>query len=146
MTADGAIATARRLLPGAAPPDYLALPSHAGAPIYATGYYRGTAPYSQLVSISFDAGTGALLSSTDTRNESRGQRLLQLSFALHFGSFAGDGPLGFLVKSVWVLAGLAPALLACTGLLMFWNRKLAPMARRRLTSFRAADSNDASLS
>ncbi len=146
MTADEALARARQLLPAAAPPDYLALPSHAGAPIYATGYYKGTAPYSQLVSVNFDSQTGTLLSGSDTRTQTSGQRLLQLSFALHFGSFAGEGPLGLLVKLVWVLAGLAPALLACTGLLMFWNRKLAPRARKRLRSFRAAGSQGTSRS
>ena len=127
LTADQAIFTARRLLPASAPPDYLALPARAGAPIYATGYYTGTAPYSQLVSISFDAHTGVLLSSSDTRQASLGERLIQLSFALHFGSFAGEGPLGLCVKAVWVLAGLSPAVLAVTGLLMYWNRKLRPL-------------------
>ncbi len=131
LTADQFVATARRLLPAGAPPDYLSLPAHAGAPVYATGYYNGSAPYSQLVSIRFDSRTGALLSYTDTHRESRGQQLLQYVFALHFGSFGGEGTPGMLVKALWVFAGLAPALLACTGLLMFWNRKLAPMWKRR---------------
>ncbi len=131
MSADQFVATARRLLPAGAPPDYLSLPSHAGAPVYATGYYKGSAPYSQLVSIRFDSRTGALLGSTDTRKESRGQQLLQYVFALHFGSFGGEGTAGMLIKALWVFAGLAPALLACTGVLMFWNRKLAPMWKRR---------------
>ncbi len=127
MSADQAIATARRLLPVNAPPDYLALPSHPGMPVYATGYYKGAAPYSQLVSIRFDAHNGTLLSRSDTRQGSLGTHLIQLSFAVHFGSFAGEGAFGLFVKLLWVVAGLAPALLALTGLMMFWNRKLHRM-------------------
>jgi uncharacterized iron-regulated membrane protein len=36
---------------------------------------------------------------------------------LHFGRFAGLG-----VKALWTILGLAPAVLAVTGVLMWWNR------------------------
>jgi len=44
--------------------------------------------------------------------------------------FGGDGVFGLLVKIVWVLLGLVPALLAFSGLTMYWTRKLRPLWRR----------------
>lgn len=122
---------ARDLLSPDAPPDYLALPAKPGEPWYVTGYYRDTAPYSQLVNVTLDPHTGYILSESDTRKQPRGARILQYFFAVHFGSFAGDGVAGFAVRLLWVVLGFTPALLACTGMLMFWNRKLRPLLRSR---------------
>ena len=130
ITIDQAIAAAYGALPKDAPPGYLQLPAHAGAPYKVTGYYTGVAPYSQLVRISLDPHTGALLTLNDTRQQTRGQRIEQYFVAVHFGSFGGEGVFGTLVKVVWVLLGIVPALLAVTGLVMYWNRKLRPVWRR----------------
>ncbi len=111
----------------------MTIPGPRGSTYYATGYYRGSLPYSQLVSITFDARTGDLLSRTDTREQIRGKRLIQGFFTVHFGSFGGEGWPGLLIKLLWFLLGLAPALLAATGLLMYWNRKLNPLRKRWLT-------------
>jgi uncharacterized iron-regulated membrane protein len=124
MTLDQAIDASRRALPANAPPGYLQFPSRPGTPFRVTGYYTGAAPYSQLVRILVDSRSGALLASTDTRDQDFGSRLEQYFVALHFGLFGGDGLLGLVVKVLWVLLGLVPALLAVTGILMFWNRKL----------------------
>lgn len=126
ITIDQAIAAAYRALPKDAPPGYLQLPAHVGSPYKVTGYYTGVAPYSQLVRISLDPHTGALLALNDTRQQTRGQRIEQYFVAVHFGSFGGNGVLGILVKVLWVLLGIVPALLAVTGLVMYWNRKLRP--------------------
>jgi uncharacterized iron-regulated membrane protein len=126
ITIDQAIAAAYQALPKDAPPGYLQLPSHSGLPYRATGYYTGTAPYSQLVRISLDPHTGELLASSDTRQQTRGLRLEQYFVAVHFGSFGGNGVFGTLVKALWVFLGIAPAVLAVTGLVMYWNRKLRP--------------------
>ena len=134
LSIDEAIARARQLLPAAAPPAYMTIPGPKAATYYVTGYYRGSLPYSQLVSITFDAHTGALLNRTDTRDGIRGKRLIQHFFTLHFGSFGGDGWFGWVIKSLWVLLGLAPAALALTGLLMYWNRKLNPLRKRWLAN------------
>jgi uncharacterized iron-regulated membrane protein len=130
ITIDQAVASAYRELPKDAPPGYLQLPSHPGSPYRVTGYYRGTAPYSQLVRISLDPHTGELLAASDTRQQTRGLRMEQYFVAVHFGSFAGNGFVGTLVKSLWVLLGIAPSLLAVTGLIMYWNRKLRPIRLR----------------
>jgi uncharacterized iron-regulated membrane protein len=134
ITIDQAIA-ARRALPADAPAGYLQLPSAPDLPYKATGYYRGTAPYSQLVRISMDPRTGALFALSDTRKQGRGARIEQYSVAVHFGLFGGDGVLGLLVKIVWVLLGIVPALLAVTGLLMYWNRNLRMVWRRLIQHF-----------
>jgi uncharacterized iron-regulated membrane protein len=48
--------------------------------------------------------------------------------SLHVGNFGG-----WPVKALWVILGLAPALLTVTGVLMWWNRVLSPrLALRRL--------------
>ena len=138
ITIDQAIAAAYRALPKDAPPGYLQLPAHAGSPYKVTGYYTGVAPYSQLVRISLDPYTGALLTLNNTRQQTRGQRIEQYFVAVHFGSFAGEGVFGTLVKGCWVLLGIVPALLAVTGLVMYWNRKLRPVWRRMTKATNAA--------
>ena len=45
---------------------------------------------------------------------------------LHFGAFGG-----FPVKIAWALCGLAPAVLAASGVLMYWNRLRRETAGRR---------------
>ena len=126
ITVDQAMAVAYRVLPKDAPPGYFQLPSRAGSPYTVIGYHTGVAPYSWLVRISLDPHTGELLTLSDTKQQSRGQRIQQYFVAVHFGSFAGDGVLGTLVKVLWVLLGIVLALLAVTGLVMYWNRKLRP--------------------
>ena len=124
LTVDQAIAAAYKALPPDAPPGYLQLPSSPGSPFRVTGYDRGAAPYSHLVRIVLDGHTGALLASSDTRDQDLGSRIEQYSVALHFGLFGGAGRLGVAVKILWVFLGMVPALLAVTGIVMFWNRKL----------------------
>jgi uncharacterized iron-regulated membrane protein len=130
LTIDQAIAAAYRALPPSAPPDYLQLPSTPTSPFRVTGYYTHAAPFSQLVRIVLDPHTGALLASSDTRDQDLASRIEQYSVALHFGLFGGPGPLGLCVKILWVLLGILPALLAVTGILMYWNRKLRPLWHR----------------
>jgi uncharacterized iron-regulated membrane protein len=130
LTIDQAIAASRRALPADAPLGYLQLPSTPQGPYRAIGYYKEALPYSQLVRIVLDSHTGALLAISDTHKESRGARVEQCFVAVHFGLFGGAGPLGLLVKILWVLLGMVPALLAVTGLLMYWNRSLRMMWRR----------------
>ena len=59
--------------------------------------------------------------------QSLDNRILLWLTKLHFGNFfRGDWPL----KVIWVIVGLAPALLFVTGVLMWWNRVLRPSARQ----------------
>jgi uncharacterized iron-regulated membrane protein len=54
-----------------------------------------------------------------------GARILRGFSIAHYGLFGG-----WEVKALWVLLGLAPAVLYCTALLMWWARVLAPAVRR----------------
>jgi uncharacterized iron-regulated membrane protein len=130
MTIDQAVAAANSALPQDAPAGYMSLPASPASPFRVTGYYKGAAPHSQLVRILLDPHTGALLASSSTRDQDRGSRMEQYFVALHFGLFGGDGVFGLLVKILWVLLGLVPALLAFTGLTMYWIRQLRPLWRR----------------
>jgi uncharacterized iron-regulated membrane protein len=64
------------------------------------------------------------------------EQLLRWFSLVHFGNF---GPGEWMLRTVWVIAGLAPPLLFVTGVLMWSNRKLWPRARR----FRQPASNSA---
>ncbi len=56
-----------------------------------------------------------------------GVRLQRDIFGLHFGTFAGHPS-----RVLWVVMGVTPAVLAVTGVLMWWNRSLSKLwARRR---------------
>jgi uncharacterized iron-regulated membrane protein len=46
-----------------------------------------------------------------------GDRVLRWAYDLHYGNFGGTP-----VKILWLILGLAPALLFVTGFLMWWNR------------------------
>jgi uncharacterized iron-regulated membrane protein len=59
--------------------------------------------------------------------QSLDNRILLWLTKLHFGNFyRGDWPL----KIVWVVLGVAPALLFVTGVLMWWNRVVGPATRQ----------------
>ncbi len=63
---------------------------------------------------------------------SLGTQLIRLMYPLHFGRFGGRwGRVPFYgVMALYVVIGVAPALLMVTGLLMYWNRSLSKRWRR----------------
>src|SRR5690348_8513245 len=67
--------------------------------------------------------------------QSLDNRILIWLTRLHFGNF---GPWDWPLKVVWVIVGLAPALLFVTGVLMWWNRVLRPSARQARRKVEAA--------
>jgi uncharacterized iron-regulated membrane protein len=58
---------------------------------------------------------------------STGDQIIRWFSYLHFGNFGG-----WISKTIWVFLGLAPAFLFITGVLMWFNRVIAPAARRAL--------------
>lgn len=56
---------------------------------------------------------------------STGDKIIRWFSYLHFGNFGG-----WPAKALWVVIGLVPAFLFVTGVLMWWNRVVAPSARR----------------
>jgi len=65
-----------------------------------------------------DPYTGRVLQLTHTSEDSLGQRVIGAIEPLHFGTVGG-----LTTRIVWALAGLAPAFLAVSGGLMWWNRR-----------------------
>jgi len=59
------------------------------------------------------------------RPRTRGENILRGFSLAHYGNFAG-----WPLKVLWTILGLAPAVLFVTGMLMWWNRVLGPMAAR----------------
>ncbi len=58
-------------------------------------------------------------------NRSAGDAVMAWIAPLHFGTFGGEGSAGIAIKVLWVLLGLSPAVLAVSGLLIYWNRFLS---------------------
>jgi len=62
-----------------------------------------------------------------------GDELVRWTSRVHYGRFSGTG-----IEALWVILGLAPPLLFCTGALMWWNRVLRPSAWRARKKARLA--------
>jgi uncharacterized iron-regulated membrane protein len=58
--------------------------------------------------------------------ERKGDMVLMWLSRLHFGRWRNNEPL----RAVWAIAGLVPAVLFVTGVIMWWNRTLRPLLRR----------------
>ncbi|AFL89283.1 putative iron-regulated membrane protein [Terriglobus roseus DSM 18391] len=127
---DRAVAILNRELSPAPPAQYLQLPTRPGDVYGAISYYPHTIEYTQMRRVAVDPHGGAVLAVADTHQMQFGMHVIQYFHAFHFGTFGGAGPLGIVVRVVWVFVGLTPAMLAVTGLLMYWNRKLHPAWKR----------------
>lgn len=78
--------------------------------------------------VSFEPATLDILSDISTRRLTAGEKLSLAVYSIHFGDFGGP-----IIKFLWFVIGLSPALLAVTGLIMWWNRVLKKKWRK-LTS------------
>lgn len=131
LSIDRAIDIINQQRADAPPIFYLQIPSKPSDVYAGLSYYPSRAPYTAARRITIDPHTGVILRAIDTRHAPLGVRIVQYFHAIHFGTFAGTtGILGYTVRSFWVLLGIAPAVLAITGLIMYWNRKLRPAWRR----------------
>jgi uncharacterized iron-regulated membrane protein len=75
--------------------------------------------------VSFDPATLEILSDISTRKLTAGEKLSLAVYSIHFGDFGGQS-----IKFLWFVIGLSPALLAITGLIMWWNRALKKKWRK----------------
>jgi uncharacterized iron-regulated membrane protein len=75
--------------------------------------------------VSFDPATLDILSDISTRRLTTGEKLSLAVYSIHFGDFGGQT-----IKFLWFVIGLSPALLAVTGLIMWWNRVLKKKWRK----------------
>lgn len=70
-------------------------------------------------SIRFDAQTGELLSTSRFENLTFSEKLEAFAFPLHVGNFGGH-----FIKILYIIIGLTPGLLAITGFMLWWRRKI----------------------
>ena len=74
-----------------------------------------------LRTVYLDQFTGERLADTPRAAPTLGDTIMAWVAPLHVGNFGGIG-----VRLVWLVTGLAPALLAATGLILWWTRVVAP--------------------
>ncbi|GAB3242183.1 PepSY-associated TM helix domain-containing protein [Hymenobacter seoulensis] len=79
--------------------------------------------FSQTVELS--ARTGRVVTAADVRGVGVAERVELVALTLHFGQFGG-----LLLKALWTLGGLSPALLSLTGFVL-WRRRTRPRSRPR---------------
>jgi uncharacterized iron-regulated membrane protein len=133
ITPDQALQAINANMEDAPPSFYLQLPQTEKDIYGGISYYPNLTQYTAARRVAVDPHTGAVLMALDTRKAPLGVRLVQYFYSIHFGTFAGTkGVIAYIVRGIWVLLGISPALLAITGLVMYWNRKLrAPWQRLR---------------
>jgi uncharacterized iron-regulated membrane protein len=73
-----------------------------------------------------DQYTGQVVRTTYHRDLSWPIRFTRDMYPLHFGTFGGN-----FTRILWIILGIAPAILYVSGLLMWWNRSILPALRRR---------------
>ncbi len=74
-----------------------------------------------LRTVHLDQYTGEWLASPGPPAATLGDTVMAWIGPLHFGNFGGLG-----IRFVWLVTGLAPGVLAVTGLLLWWTRVVAP--------------------
>ena len=78
-----------------------------------------------LRTVYLDQYTGERLAAPPAGPRTLGHAVMALVGPVHFGNFGGPG-----VRLVWLVIGLAPAVLGVTGLVLWWTRVVAPAWRR----------------
>jgi len=79
-----------------------------------------------LRTVHLDQYTGEPLAAPEPPAATLGDTVMAWIGPLHFGNFGGLG-----IRFAWLVTGLAPGVLAATGLLLWWTRVVAPRWRRR---------------
>lgn len=121
ITVDQALAAVAAVLPGVAP-NWIGLPGQPGDVFTIRKRLPGEWRLEGMNHIHVDSRTGAVVRTDLHAACTPAQRMLRAMFPLHAGTFGG-----LATRVLWVILGLAPALLVVTGFLMWFNR----VVRRR---------------
>ena len=126
---DTLYAEAKRALPGLRPVGLLGPAADAEPIVSVFGEMPAGNPlfgqYSHTVKL--DANTGQATKTVDLHAASADEQADAIVTTLHFGQFGG-----VLIKIVWSVGGLSPALLSLSGFLLWWRkRRTRPQAARR---------------
>lgn len=119
VSIDQLVAQAREKLPGYQA-NWITLPMEPGGDVMMFGAMENQgilrSPYGSIVV--FNGATGELKSATAARDAGLGAQIVDSFRPLHFGNFGG-----LTVKILWCLGGMAPAILAVSGSILWWKRK-----------------------
>lgn len=96
-----------------------------GKPVVIRGNHPGALIATGASSYTVDAPSGAVLAATDARRAAWGEYLYNVLDPLHFGYFGSQWgvAVGYAVKVLWCVTGLAPGALAVTGGTMWIIRR-----------------------
>ena len=133
---DTLYAEAKRALPGLQPVGLLG-PAADGEPVVNVfGEMPAGNPLFGRFShtVKLDANTGRATKTVDLHKASTSEQADAVITTLHFGQFGG-----LLIKIVWSVGGLSPALLSLSGFLLWWQKRYArPKTARQVLAPRSA--------
>ncbi len=115
---DAALATAQRALP-AGVPTFLTLPPDGGSPLAVRLRTPGEWHPNGRSYVYLGPADGRVLRVDDAREAPGASRAMHAAYPLHIGAF---GPARDVVRALYVVLGLAPAILSVTGTLIWFRR------------------------
>ncbi|MFN8355191.1 MAG: PepSY-associated TM helix domain-containing protein [Spirosomataceae bacterium] len=119
VSLDGLYAQATRLLPELVP-SYVYLPTQPERNFSISGYLVGQSLITGGSNeVAINAFTGQVVGVTRYDQQDTWTRIKDTFFPLHVGNYGGVG-----IKILYVIIGLTPGLLAITGFLLWWRRKV----------------------
>ncbi|MFN0066339.1 MAG: PepSY-associated TM helix domain-containing protein [Limisphaerales bacterium] len=120
---DDAVRAADAVLPGV-PANWIGLPEKPGDVLTVRKRLPGEWRLEGMNHVHLEPYTGTVVRADLHAERTPAQRILRAMFPLHAGTFGG-----LTTRILWVILGLAPALLFVTGFLMWWNRVVRPPRR-----------------
>jgi uncharacterized iron-regulated membrane protein len=97
-----------------------------------------------LSNVYLEPATGKIIAVDGFAQNNLSTKFLKLMLPFHFGRFGGRLGMGlfgvYAVMVLYVCVGVALAVLAMTGILMYWNRFLSPWRRRHFDLYRKDNS------
>lgn len=109
-------------------PIFITVPTAPAQPFQAMFQRRG-AGFFPYVTVKIDPYRGEIVDLDDDANATFGRKIMRQVAVLHFGFWGG-----MTTKVIYVLLGLAPAVLYVTGVYMWWQRTASKRRKRARTS------------
>jgi uncharacterized iron-regulated membrane protein len=127
---DKAVETAKQTLPGARV-TRISPPAKKDAPLVVrVRFPEETHPFGQS-NVYLDAYSGKVLRADDARRVAQSQQLLNLRYPLHIGQWGGR-----VSQILHCIAGVVPAILYVTGIMMWWSRRRTRLAAEKARAAR----------
>lgn len=124
MNIDSILQRVKRQAPGLHPA-WIKLPTDKDSTMHISMTDSSFGGNDAVTRVSIESLTGQITHFSRPEDRGTPERFLSWLSNLHFGNFGG-----IISKTLWVVAGLTPALLFTTGALMWWNRVLSKSLRK----------------